>query len=144
MVALTTGIGGVAIGAMVALTAPMITTLYQGRPADTARFTIDHQKRVEGYGSLGKAAVAAAHAARSNDDGALKGALTDISEAATTLSLLVDPATRKELQQQQTATVDACAPEGEQGAAPGRAACLNAIRDLQHLVNGPLADLAGR
>ena len=43
VVALTTGIGGVAIGAMVALTAPMVTTLYQGRPADTARFLIDHR-----------------------------------------------------------------------------------------------------
>lgn len=55
IVALTTGIGGVAIGAMVALTAPMITTLYQGRPADTARSTIDHQSRLDGYGALSKA-----------------------------------------------------------------------------------------
>ena len=31
LVALTTGIGGVAIGAFVALTAPMVTTIYQGR-----------------------------------------------------------------------------------------------------------------
>jgi hypothetical protein len=144
VVALTTGIGGVAIGAMVALTAPMVTTLYQGRPADTARFTVDHQKRLDGYGSLGKATVAAAHAVQSGDDGALKGSLTDISEAATILSLLVDPATRKELQGQQTRTVDACAPDGAQGAAPAEAPCLNAIRDLQHLINGPLADLAGR
>ena len=64
VVALTTGIGGVAIGAMVALTAPMVTTLYQGRPADTARFLIDHQTRLDGYGALGKAAVVAARACR--------------------------------------------------------------------------------
>lgn len=145
VVALTTGIGGVAIGAMVALTAPMVTTLYQGRPADTARFTIDHQKRLDGYGALGKATVAAAHAAQARDGGALNGALSDISGAATTLSLLVDPAARKELQEQQARTVDACAAEeGNQGSAPMGVACLNAIRDLQHLVNGPLADLAGR
>ena len=142
VVALTTGIGGVAIGAMVALTAPMVTTLYQGRPADTARFTIDHQTRLDGYGALGKAAVAAARAVQAGDGGALNGALTDISGAATTLSLLVDPATRKGLQEQQARTVDACRPAGERGSAPARDACLDAIRDLQRLVDGPLADVS--
>ena len=144
VVALTTGIGGVVIGAMVALTAPMVTTLYQGRPADTARFTIDHQTRLDGYGALGKAAVAAARAVQAGDGGALNGALTDISGAATTLSLLVDPATRKGLQEQQARTVNACRPDGQQGSAPAGDACLDAIRDLQRLVDGPLADSAGR
>ncbi len=112
VVALTTGIGGVAIGAMVALTAPMITTLYQGRPADNARFTIDHQARLDGYGALGKAAAAATRAVQAGDRGALNGALTDIAGAAATLSPLVDPDTRKSLQQQQMHAVDSCGPDG--------------------------------
>ena len=86
----------------------------------------------------------AARAVQAGDGGALNGALTEISGAATTLSLLVDPATRKGLQEQQARTVDACRPAGERGAAPAGDACLDAIRDLQRLVDGPLADSAGR
>ena len=81
---------------------------------------------------------------QAGDGGALNGALTDISGAATTLSLLVDPATRKGLQGQQARTVDACRPDGEQGSAPSGDACLEAIRNLQRLIDGPLADLASR
>ena len=74
MVALTTGIGGVAIGAFVALTAPMVTTIYQGRPADTNRLTIDHQALVTGYVAIAAAAVGARRAAKADDGKALEAA----------------------------------------------------------------------
>ena len=75
---------------MVAVTAAMVTTLYQGRPADTARLTIDHQTRLDGYGGLGKAVVGADRAARAGDGGALNGALGQMSSAAARLSPLLD------------------------------------------------------
>ena len=43
VIALTTGIGGVAFGSFVALTAPIINTAYQGNPAENARLTIDRR-----------------------------------------------------------------------------------------------------
>ena len=140
-VALTTGIGGVAIGAMVALTAPMVTTIYQGRPADTARMTIDHQKRIDGYGDLGKAVAAAGRAAKAGDGGALNTALGEISAAATTLSLLVDREVRTNLQAEQARVEDACAP-AEEGSGPVRGTCLDAIQEFQRLIDGPLAGVA--
>ena len=143
VVALTTGIGGVAIGAMVALTAPMITTLYQGRPADTARATIDHQTRLDKYGALSKALVAAERAAKDNDDGALRAALGELSSAVATLSLLLDSDHRKELQGQQTLVASACAPSESPGAASLRDACLDAPKDLDRLA-GPLAEVLGQ
>lgn len=144
IVALTTGIGGVAIGAMVALTAPMITTLYQGRPADTARLTIDHQTRLDGYGALGKAVVGADRAARAGDGGALNGALGEMSSAAARLSPLLDRDTRKSLQEQQARAADACASSDTQRSGPGREACLDALHDLQRMLEGPLADIVAR
>ena len=141
VVALTTGIGGVAIGAMVALTAPMVTTIYQGRPADTARMTIDHQKRIDGYGDLGKAVAAAGRAAKAGDGGALNTALGEISAAATTLSLLVDREVRTNLQAEQARVENACAP-AEEGSGPVRGTCLDAVQEFQRLIDGPLADVA--
>ena len=96
------GMDPVAIGAMVALIAPMVTTLYQGRPADTARTTIDHQTRLDEYGALSKAVATAERTAKANDEGALNTALREISSAAATLYLLLDQGHRKELQDQQT------------------------------------------
>jgi hypothetical protein len=144
IVALTTGIGGVAIGAMVALTAPMITTLYQGRPADTSRLTIDHQARLDTYGALGKAVASADRAARTGDNGALNGTLSEISGAAATLSLLLDRDTRKSLQEQQARVADACISTNPQDSDFAREACLDALHDLQRLIAGTLADIAGR
>lgn len=144
VVALTTGIGGVAIGALVALTAPMVTTLYQGRPADTARLTIDHQTRLDGYGALGKALAGAERAAKAGDGGALNGALNELASAAMTLSLLLDRDTRKSLQEQQALAVDACATSEAQGPDQSRKACLDAVANLQRLLHGPLADVAAR
>ena len=144
VVALTTGIGGVAIGAMVALTAPMITTLYQGRPADTARQTIDHQTRLDGYGALGKAVAVAERAARAGDGAALNGTLGEISSAAATLSLLLDRDTRKSLQEQQALVVDACTSTNPQGSDSAREACLDRLHDLQRLIDGTLADVVVR
>jgi hypothetical protein len=143
MVALTTGIGGVAIGAMVALTAPMVTTLYQGRPADTARTTIDHQTRLDEYGALSKALATAEQAAKANDEGALGTALGELSSAAATLSLLLDQGRRKELQDQQTLVAGACAPAEPQGSVALQEACLDALKDLKRLI-GPLAKVVGR
>ena len=144
IVALTTGIGGVAIGAMVALTAPMITTLYQGRPADTARLTIDHQTRLDGYGALGKAVVGADRAARAGDGGALNEALGEISSAAAKLSPLLDRDTRKSLQEQQAHVADTCASIDAQDSDSAREACLDALHDLQRLLDGTLADMVAR
>ena len=59
-----TVVGGVAIGAFVALTAPMVATIYQGRPSDTNRLTINHQTLVAGYGAIAAAAAGARSAAR--------------------------------------------------------------------------------
>ena len=144
VVALTTGIGGVAIGAMVALTAPMITTIYQGRPADTARLTIDHQTRLDGYGALGKAVASAERAARAGDTGALNTAAGDVASAAVTLSLLLERDSRKTLQEQRTRVADACSATGSQGADATREACLDALHDLQRLLDGTLADMVAR
>ena len=144
VVALTTGIGGVAIGAMVALTAPMITTIYQGRPADTARLTIDHQTRLDGYGALGKAVASAERAARAGDAGALNTAAGDVASAAVTLSLLLERDSRKTLQEQRARVADACSTTGSQGADATREACLDALHDLQRLLDGTLADMVAR
>ena len=144
VVALTTGIGGVAIGAMVALTAPMVTTLYQGRPADTARLTIDHQTRLDGYGTLGKAVAAAGRAAKAGDGEALNAALSEIASAATTLSLLLDRRTRAALREQQSLAVDACASAGAEDPGRSREGCLDAVEELQRLLDGPLADVTAR
>ena len=144
IVALTTGIGGVAIGAMVALTAPMITTLYQGRPADTARLTIDHQTRLDGYGALGKAAAGADRAARAGDSGAMNGSLGELASAAVKLSPLLDRDTRKSLQEQQARVADACTSTNPQDADAARVACLDALHDLQRLIDGTLADMVAR
>lgn len=143
IVALTTGIGGVAIGAMVALTAPMITTLYQGRPADTLRTTIDHQTRLDEYGALSKAVTTAEHAAKTNDEGALRTALGELSSAAATLAPLLDRDHRKELQDQQTLVTSACAPAEPEGSASLRETCVDALKDLERLI-GPLADIVGQ
>ena len=93
VVALTTGIGGVAIGAFVALTAPMVTTIYQGRPLDTNRLTFDHQdarprlrcpRRCRGDG-------AGCGGARAGDGKALGAALAEIDrQAASILPLVPD------------------------------------------------------
>jgi hypothetical protein len=144
VVALTTGIGGVAIGALVALTAPMVTTLYQGRPVDTSRTTIDHQTRLDEFGSLAKAVANAARAAGAGDGDTLKGAVSEIFGAATALSLLLDPDTRKSLQEQRMSVVEACEPPAMQGSNAARQTCLDAIHDLQRLVDGPLVDIAVR
>lgn len=143
IVALTTGIGGVAIGAMVALTAPMITTLYQGRPADTARTTIDHQKRLDEYGTLAKSVAAAELAAKANDTGALRTALGDITSASATLGALLDQSRRKELRDQQTLVAGACAAAGEEGFAALRETCMDALEDLDRLA-GSLSEVIGQ
>ena len=143
IVALTTGIGGVAIGAMVALTAPMITTLYQGRPADTARSTIDHQSRLDGYGALSKAVASAELAARANDGGAVRTALGDISSAVATLGLLLDQGRRKELEDQQTLVTGACAPAEPEGSRSLRDTCVDALKDFERLIRS-LAEAIGQ
>lgn len=139
VIALTTGIGGVAIGAMVALTAPMVTTLYQGRPVDTARLTIDHQTRLTGYGTLGTAVVTAQRAARAGDGEALTTALAEIENATTTLSPLLDPTIRQSLRDEETRVLDACAVGGQP--AP---ACADAVAGLERLLDGPLAEVTAR
>ena len=144
IVALITGLGGVAIGAMVALTAPIVTTLYQGRPADTARLTIDHQTLLDRYSALATAVAVAERAARAGDREALTGSLADIQTATTTLSLLLESADRATLREQQGRAADACASSGApaQGAAPP--ACQDAVRELQELIDGPLAEITAR
>lgn len=141
VIALTTGIGGVAIGAMVALTAPMITTLYQGRPVDTARQTIDHQTLLTGYGALGTAAAGAQRAARAGDGRAVTAALAEIESATTTLSLLLDRDTRGNLRQQQARIFDTCAASSPDPSSP---ACLDAVQGLQRFIDGPLAEVTIR
>jgi hypothetical protein len=140
IVALTTGLGGVAIGAMVALTAPIVTTLYQGAPADTARETIDHQTLLDRYGALGTAVAGADRAARSGDRQALAAALVQIETATTTLALLLDPATRTTLRQQESRAADACVP----ASGPAPPTCAEALRELQRLIDGPLAEVTSR
>jgi hypothetical protein len=65
----------------------MVTTLYQGRPADTARSTIDHQTQLDQYGILVKAVATAEQAAVANDAVALRTAVGAISSATATLSV---------------------------------------------------------
>lgn len=140
IVALTTGLGGVAIGAIVALTAPIVTTLYQGRPADTARETIDHQTLLDRYGALGTAVAGADRAVKAGDARALTAALVEVENATTTLSLLLDQATRDTLRQQEARAADACAPARAPLPDAAPAACLAAVQDLQRLIDGPLAE----
>jgi hypothetical protein len=143
LVALTTGIGGVAIGALVALTAPMVTTLYQGRPLDTNRLTIHHQKLLDGYGELGTAVAAARRAARAGDGRALADALTDLDRAATWVATLVpDQRTRDSLRQARARASEACATLAPP--AGGGAPCPAALDDLQRLLDGPLAEVVAR
>lgn len=141
LIALTTGIGGVAIGALVALTAPVVTTIYQGRPLDTARFTIDHQQLVNGYGALGTAVAEARRAARAGDGEALAASLGPITTAATTLRLLLDEEARGTLRDRQARALDACGatrrPPDREAPAPG---CAAALDELQRLLDGPLAE----
>ena len=137
------GVVGVVIGALIGLMPPIVTSYLQGRPADTARLQIDHQTRLDGYGALAKAAAGARLAAEASDRKALSGALGEVSGAATTLSLLgLD--IRGSLGEQPARVVDACAPAGAQGSASARETCLEAIQDLQHLIDGPLADVPTR
>jgi hypothetical protein len=146
LVALTTGIGGVAIGAFVALTAPMVTTIYQGRPVDTNRLTIDHQTLITGYGALAAATAGARSAARAGDGKALGAALAKIDKvAASILPLVPDKSAREGLRERRARGADACAPVDQPGQDPSPAlGCLATIEDLQRLLDGPLADLVAR
>ena len=141
-IALFTGISGVAIGAFVALTAPMLTTLYQGRPVDTARVTIDHQTLLTGYGTLGTGLAGAERATRSGDSKALAGAITQIENATASLAPVLDRATRKALQDGQGRVLDRC--PAPPGARPPSPACLNAVDALQRFLDGPLAEITTR
>ena len=147
LVALTTGIGGVAIGAFVALTAPMVTTIYQGRPLDTNRLTFDHQTLVTGYGALAGAAATARGAARAGDGKALGAVLAEIDrQTASILPLVPDKGAREGLRERRARVAEVCAPAagppgGASAPAPG---CAAAIEDLQHLLDGPLADVVAR
>ena len=143
-IALFTGISGVAIGAFVALTAPMLTTLYQGRPVDTARLTIDHQTLLTGYGALGTAVAGAERAAKAGDDKTLAGALAQIEDATAGLMPVVDRATRKTLQDAQGRALDRCAASDPPAAHPPSAPCLDAVEGLQRLLAGPLAEIAAQ
>ncbi|MFO1072772.1 MAG: hypothetical protein U1E17_08850 [Geminicoccaceae bacterium] len=137
LVALTTGIGGVAIGALVALTAPMVTTIYQGRPLDTNRLTIDHQMLVTGYGGLAAATAGARHAARARDPEALAKALAELDKAAASiLPLVADRTAREDLRARRREAAEACAGEGALAQA-----CPAALDRLQALLDGRLADL---
>jgi hypothetical protein len=140
VIALTTGIGGVAFGSFVALTAPIINTAYQGNPAENARLTIDHQTRLDKYAALSKAVPDAGRAARRGDGDALSGALGEISTAATSLGLLLDGDTRKTVQEQEARAADACA----QAAVPTAQACVDAVQEMQRLIDGQLADVVIR
>ena len=142
LVALTTGIGGVAIGAFVALTAPMVTTIYQGRPADTNRMTIDHQALVTGYGAMAAATAGARHAAKAGDAKAQGAALTEIDKAAASiLPLVPDKNLRDGLRKVREHVADACEPAKPAGAdSPPSPDCPAALDDLQRLLDGPLAD----
>jgi hypothetical protein len=146
LVALTTGIGGVAIGAFVALTAPMVTTIYQGRPLDTNRLTFDHQTLVLGYGALAGAAATAQGAARAGDGKALGAALAEIDrQSASILPLVPDKGARDGLRDRRAHVAAACAPPGQPGGDPAPApGCAGAIEDLQRLLDGPLADVVAR
>ena len=146
LVALTTGIGGVAIGACVALTAPMVTTIYQGRPADTNRLTIDHQTLVTGYGTVAAAAVGARRAARAGDGKALEAALAELDKAAASILPLVgDRSVREGLRERRARVADACAPSDPPGQGPSPApGCPRAVEELQRLLDGPLADIVAR
>ena len=146
LVALTTGIGGVAIGAFVALTAPMVTTIYQGRPLDTNRLTFDHQTLVLGYGALAGAAATAQGAARAGDGKALGAALAEIDrQAASILPLVPDKGARDGLRDRRARVAEACAPPGQPGGDPAPApACAGAVEDLQRLLDGPLAEVVAR
>jgi hypothetical protein len=146
LVALSTGIGGVAIGAFVALTAPMVATIYQGRPSDTNRLTINHQTLVAGYGAMAAAAAGARSAARAGDGKALAAALAEIDKAAASmLPLVPDEGAREGLRERRARVADACAPPSPPGQdlspAPG---CQATVEDLQRLLDGPLADVVAR
>jgi hypothetical protein len=134
-IALTTGIGGVAIGALVALTAPLITTLYQGRPLDTARLTFEHQTLLSGYAALGAAVADAQGAARARNGEALAAELRRVGNTTSALQLLLDPDTRRSLKERQAGVARACETSG-----PLTPTCAQAIQDLQQLVDGPLAE----
>ena len=137
LVALTTGIGGVAIGAVVALTAPMVTTIYQGRPLDTNRLTIDHQMLVTGYGGL---AGAMAEARLAGDGEAQAKALVGLDKAAAAiLPLLPDPAARDAIRVQRAELAAACAAGNA-----STAGCRAALDRLQALLDGRLLDLVAR
>ena len=66
------------------------------------------------------------------DGGALDGAMTDISGAAATPSLLVDAPLREDLRQQQARTMDVSRADGGLGSTPVRGAC----RDLRLQIEG--------
>jgi hypothetical protein len=136
LVALTTGIGGVAIGAFVALTAPMVTTIYQGRPLDTNRLTFEHQARVEGYAALGTAVGAARRANATGDARALADSLTEAERAATRLHLLLDGDARESLRGGRATLADACAQPGQ--------GCAGSLDEMQGLLDGLLAQAAAR
>jgi hypothetical protein len=144
VVALTTGIGGVAIGACVALTAPMVTTIYQGRPADNSRVSIDHQALVSGYGTVAASAAGARRAARDGDAEALSPALADIDKATfSMLPFLRDPLLRDDVRARRQRVAEACAPSG----APAASAppdCPAALDELNQVLEGPIADLLAR
>jgi hypothetical protein len=70
--------------------------------------------------------------------------LGEISGAAATLSLLLDRDARKSLQEQQALVADACASTNPQDWDSAREACLEALHDLQRLIDGALADMVGR
>jgi hypothetical protein len=146
LVALTTGIGGVAIGAGVALLAPVVTTIYQGRPLDNARLTFDHQTLVTGYSALAGAAATARSAARAGDGKALGPALAEIDkQAASILPLVPDKGARDGLRERRARVAEACAPAGPPGQDPPPApTCPAAVEDLQRLLDGPLADVVAR
>ena len=146
LVALTTGIGGVAIGAGVALLAPVVTTIYQGRPLDTNRLTFDHQTLVTGYGALVGAAATARGAARAGDGKALGPALAEIDkQAASILPLVPDKVARDGLRERRARVAEACAPAGPPGQDPAPApTCAGAVEDLQRLLDGPLAEVVAR
>lgn len=141
-IALFTGLSGVAIGAFVAVTAPMMTTLYQGRPVDVARVTIDHQTLLTNAGSLGVAIAGARRANATGDQAALRGALDSIDNAGAILQILLDGELRDDLRSQQMRLRDTCALSGPQAPGLGGLTCTDALADLQRLLDGPLADFA--